>query len=194
MSALPAIVDPFQMAQEAVWDTLADPQIGFNAGLADRARELNGTRFAFEPYTIDWTLPGSESFMLAQLDPEMVEVSQWIKVWPAATLYGVESITENSVKFTTFSGTLALGLDFWLMYRGLKEIRTYGNDLDTRGNYESVGSASLAVADSLLRHSSRLRDVGVVLGNRVSGKAPVQIEGDGWAQRCTLALEVRIHE
>lgn len=164
--------------RDAVRTRLADPVGGFNAHLAAVA-----PTYGVQAFTIDWTA-ASKRFFQGFLNPDDVDQSA-VSNYPLVMLYGLSSGNENRQKFSLFSGTVALGLDFHLTWRAGNALRNFEDLCD-------------AVEDAVYRtfnDPAWAASYGAPLaynGEIVLSRRPIELAGEHWRQTILFRLTFQV--
>lgn len=101
---------PGNMARDLIQGVLQTAVVGFNDTFA---AILNGTGTHLPVLTFDFSAPVTQNFMIGRVAPGDMEESTPMS-YPLCNLYVIQARNENQQKFQKFSGTVDIGLTFWL--------------------------------------------------------------------------------
>jgi hypothetical protein len=163
------------------------------ARLAHATTGLNATWAAYAPtkgipaslINFDFTID-SQSFFLAQLDPDLLEQTGIIK-YPCAYMYIPQSAHAGLQKFNKFSGAVQLVLELYLSWKDIK-----GNKL----HFARYSNAVEAVVIDIFNRVEN-QDWGKPLvynGMIKCRRGPLKFAGENWRQLVGFSLEFELHE
>jgi hypothetical protein len=173
--------------RDALVAALSDGTNGFNAKLGAIAASYDIPLFSLEF--------GAESKNVAfgYLDPEEVDVSR-IFEFPGAVIYSTESVNENKIKFSKFSGFVNAYVVFYLRYRALDDPDTGSNQPTFGNDMEKYPDAvEDAMNEALHAGRSTMCQLGVLYEDYRADRDPVQTFGDGHVQILTFTLGMVVH-
>lgn len=124
--------------------------------------------YAIQPFTIDFaSAPKSPNFFLGNIDVEDIEKNTVYSL-PLMTLYSVQSVNQYRQKPAAFSGTVRLGVDCALSWRG-------GNA------YQDFNQTAHAVEDVMNTINNELAQAGFVVSVSMD-RGPVKRGQQNWVQ------------
>lgn len=174
-----------KFVRDSLVEVLAAEDTGFNAQLA----ALEG--YDVTPFSIEWTV-GSPNFLISYIDPDAVKMSS-IRTYPAAVLYTSTGVNDKLVKGRRFSGQVTAHLDFYLIYRALKEEDALQDSQITEAqsahDTESIADAVEDAITTVLEASrGSLQTKGPRLMSYRVDRDAVANYGDGPGQRVAVTL------
>jgi len=165
--------------RNAVRDQLKDVNNGFNKKLADIASTYD---IADQVFTINFDNPG-ENFYYGQISEEVLDALEG-PAYPLMTLFSIASGNQNFQKFTTFSGTVEIGIQVFVSWAEGRLIP----------NFENLGDAVIDVMYDLF-NASALQSwaVPVAYNGEIScAKGPLVLAGDNWRQLLIFRLVFQV--
>lgn len=183
-------VAPAEFARQAVMARLSADFAAVNAAVAS-ARGV-------PPLEIDFAYP-SRNFVNAYIDPATFDASTAAIDLPGMCWYVTECADEFAAKGMRFSGSVIAHLDTYLVYRALRDEPTAANTITERlATFDPellVNAVEESLADTLRSEASMvgLSTAGVSLYGWRTERDPLDLVGDGVAQRLALTMGFKVH-
>ena len=181
---MPSYAESTRLALVAV---LSHSTTGFNAQLAEVVAS-----YGIVPFELDFT-DQSRNVIYGYLDDEEIDVST-ICEFPGANIHMLEAVDEKAIIGRTFSGFVAMAVNFYIRLRKIDDANLFSNQPDFSNNYEkwpnAVGEAMFAC---LKDGRSLFRDNNVTHTATKETREAIRNYGDGHVQKITFTAGFKVH-